>query len=143
MKIFKLTLILLAILATSCEKDDCTCPDTTPDPPVEDPDARDAYVGDYIVTDSVYAFGNFSNISQYIMSVHSGSTSEDTLFFSNYGNTSGELYALEVNGFVSVPNQAGWSGMGVIGSGSIDSLQFYLNYDEDIFNHQAYGEKQE
>lgn len=142
MKIFKLTLILVAILAMGCEKDDCTCPENTPNPPTENPDPREAYVGNYIVTDSVFAFGNFSNTSQFIMSVHYGTTSEDTLFFSNYGNTSGELYALEVNGFVSIPNQAGWSGMGVSGSGSIDSLQFQLNYNEDITSHRSYGEKQ-
>lgn len=138
---FTLAGICLLLMA-SCAKDDCTCPDNEPNDgdPMTDP--REQYVGDYLVSDSLYAFGEFAGLTQYVMSVDYGMTLEDTLFFYNYGNSGDDLFALELNGFVSIPNQIG-SGMGVIGSGSIDSLGFFINYSEDIFEHRAYGVKED
>ena len=97
--------MLVVISLTSCKKEGCTDPQATnySAEATEDdgscilptPDPRDAYVGTYLVTDSLYLFGTFSETVTYTLQVTTGGTSQDTIYLNNLLLTK-HLYLLNI-----------------------------------------------
>lgn len=134
--------LFAALLTTSCKKDDDTTPASTTPPTNTDP--RTAHVGTYLTTDSLWLDGQLYNppFVTYVLSITTGGTSSDTLYFNNLFNDGANYYALYTNNFFSFPSQNVSGPYNLTGSGTFDGTTVHYQTSGDVYVHHGHGEKQ-
>ncbi len=55
--------------------------------PLPPEDSRDKYLGNYLVTDSLFLFGSFSEVKSYSLQITKGNTIKDTIILNNLCNS--------------------------------------------------------
>jgi hypothetical protein len=154
MKLNKIILagIVLVGLATSCKKEGCTNPEATNyDAEAEkddgscvlpDPDPRDPYLGDYLVTDSLYLFESFSEEVTYTLNVSTGGTSSDTVYLNNLWGDGDSYFAIMAGNNFSIPSQQVSGPYYASGSGSFTSDVIRYETSGDAYINEGSGPKQ-
>lgn len=113
-----------AFMFVSCKKDGCTDAAATnyEEKAKKDDgsckynstDSRDQVVGNYLITDSLFVGGVFSEQKVYVLQVTKGETKKDTLYINNFWNEGGSLQAITAGTNFSIPSQMGLSGLGKV-----------------------------
>ncbi len=118
-----------AMMLAGCKKEGCT--DSTasnfnPDAKKDDgsckkslTDSRDLLVGNYLVTDSVFVAGVFSEEKIYVLQITKGNTKKDTVYVNNFWNEGGSLEGITAGINFSIPSQGGVSGLGKVSGGAL------------------------
>lgn len=109
---------------SEAKKDDGTC--TYPEP-----DARDPYLGNYWVTDSLFLFGDFSEQQIYTLTISTGGTSADTIYLNNLWNDGANYYAIMAGSNFSIPSQVVSGPYSASGNG---------NFASDVITYQTSGD---
>lgn len=158
------TIISSIILLTSCEKEDCICPEPvtiietdTLYIVIEDTtqilDTRLQYIGNYIVTDSVFYLSEngtaetYFETTPYIINISTQQTISDTLYFSNLYNYGIPYFSLLGGTYFSFPLQTINFEETFLGTGSFstDIFEFETTVLEDNdpnIRHKVRGIKQ-
>jgi hypothetical protein len=111
-------------------------------PPVQPPaDARAAYLGSWVVVDSLF-FAATPHVQTYVMTISTGGTASDTLFFNNMWNQGNSYYAIMAGTFFSFPSQHVDGPYYMTGSGNRTGTSLTYQTTGDVYLHKGYGEKQ-
>ena len=140
-----LFLALATTLAfTACKKDDDPAPAPTPTPTPAPTDPRAAYTGTWLVTDSLWLAGMLYNppFTTYVLSITTGGTASDTLYFNNLWNDGAAYYALLAGSFFSFPSQNVSGPYDMSGSGTFNGTQLFYQTTGDVYLHRGHGTKQ-
>jgi hypothetical protein len=133
----------LALAFTACKKDDePSSPSGGQTPTPTDP--RAACTGTWLVTDSLWLMGTPYNppFETYVLSISTGGTTSDTLWFNNLWNDGAGYYAILANGFFSFPSQNVSGPYNMSGSGNFNGTDLTYQTSGDVYVHKGYGEKQ-
>ncbi len=147
MKHLNLTLLatLVAILAfTACKKDDDE-PSTPSGGQTTTPtDPRAAFTGTWLVSDSLWLDGQLyiNQPETYVLSISTGGTVSDTLYFNNLWNDGTGYYAILSNNFFSFPSQNVSGPYNMSGNGTFSGTHLVYQTSGDVYVHHGYGEKQ-
>lgn len=156
MKLNKILLvgIILTGLTLSCKKEGCTNSEATnysaeakkddgscilPEPVI---DPRDSYLGNYLVIDTLYLFGSFSETVTYTLQVTTGGTSEDTVYLNNLWNDGSNYFALMAGDNFSIPSQQVSGPYYASGSGNFTSNVITYETSGDAYLNTGTGPKQ-
>jgi hypothetical protein len=156
MKMNKLLLVgfILLGLTISCKKKGCTNPEATnynaeakkddgscilPEP---EPDPRDPYLGNYLVTDTLYLFDSFSEAVTYTLQVTTGETSSDTIYLNNLWNDGSNYYALMAGSNFSIPSQQVSGPYYASGSGNFTGDVITYETSGDAYINEGTGPKE-
>lgn len=143
MKTANLLFVFTALITTfvSCKKEGCMDPLATnynADAKKDDgtcvypePDARDPYLGNYWVTDSLFLFGDFSEQQIYTLSVTTGGTASDTIYLNNLWNDGANYFAIMTGANFSIPSQVVSGPYSASGNG---------NFTSDVITYQTSGD---
>jgi hypothetical protein len=147
--------VLIAMLTmTGCKKEGCTDPVATnydsqakeddgscifPEP---DPDARDPYLGNYFVTDSMWLGGNFYEVKIYTLQVTTGGTKKDTIYLNNLWNGGTNYIALMAGSNFSIPSQQVSGPYYASGNGSFNNNVITYQTSGDVYQNKGTGTKQ-
>ena len=160
MKLNKILLagIILLGLSTSCKKKGCTYSEATnynpeatkddgscilPDPDSDpDPDPRDPYIGNYLVVDTLYMFGSFSEEVTYTLQITTGGTLADTIYLNNLWNDGNNYFALMAGSTFSIPSQQVSGPYFASGSGDFTNNVITYETSGDVFINEGSGPKQ-
>lgn len=147
---FTRTLLLaalgLAVAFTACKKDDDNSSPSSSGgqttPPTTDP--RSAFTGTWLVTDSLWLAGQLytNQPVTYVLSITTGGTASDTLWFNNLWNDGANYYAILANNFFSFPSQQVSGPYYLSGNGTFNGTHLFYQTSGDEFVHHGYGEKQ-
>jgi hypothetical protein len=151
-KLFVLTGIALTALTFSCKKEGCTNPAATNYSAeakkddgsciLPEPDPRDAYVGSYLVTDSLFLFGAFSQEITYVLQVTTGGTASDTIYLNNLWNDGSNYLALMAGNNFSMPTQQVSGPYYASGSGNFTNNIITYQTSGDVYINKGRGPKQ-
>ncbi|HMN05648.1 MAG TPA: hypothetical protein PKD45_07970 [Flavobacteriales bacterium] len=134
----------LAIAFTACKKDDDepSSPSGGQTTPPTDP--RTAYTGTWLVTDSLWLDGMPYDppFETYVLSITTGGTVSDTLWFNNLWNDGTGYYAILANNFFAFPSQNVSGPYNVSGNGTFSGTHLFYQTSGDVYVHHGYGEKQ-
>lgn len=119
------------------KKDDGTC--IFPEP---EPDPRDPYLGNYLVTDTLYLFGSFSETVTYSLEVTTGGTLEDTIYLNNLWNDGNNYIAIMNGSNFSIPSQQVSGPYYASGSGNFTSDVITYETSGDVYINEGKGPKQ-
>jgi len=78
----------------------------------------------------------------YVLSITTGGTAADTLYFNNLWNDGDNYYALYTNNFFSFPSQQVSGPYYLTGSGTFNGTALTYQTMGDIFLHKGHGMKQ-
>mgnify|MGYP000903916542 CR=1 FL=1 len=95
------------------KKDDGSCK-------VPTTDSRDQIVGNYLITDSLFVGGSFSEEKVYVLQVTKGDTKKDTIYLNNLWNEGGSVMAINAGSNFSIPNTGGLSGLGKVSGNTLN-----------------------
>lgn len=152
-KVFILIFILAGSLI-SCKKEGCTDSsavnydaDAKKDNgtcvfPEPEPDPRDPYLGDYLVTDTLYMFGSFYEAVTYTLNVSTGGTSSDTIYLNNLWNDGDNYYAIMTDSSFSMPSQQVSGPYYTSGQGDFNSEVITYETSGDVYVNKGVGPKQ-
>ncbi|HMN06825.1 MAG TPA: hypothetical protein PKD45_13980 [Flavobacteriales bacterium] len=133
----------LAVAFTACKKDDDNAtPSGSQSAPSNDP--RTAFTGSWLVSDSLWLAGQlYTNQPEtYVLSITTGGTASDTLWFNNLWNDGANYYALLSNNFFSFPSQQVSGPYHMSGNGTFSGTHLFYQTSGDVYVHHGYGEKQ-
>lgn len=139
------SLLFLALSSTlalgACKKDDDPVTTPTPTPPS---DPRAAYTGTWLVTDSLWLAGMLYNppFVTYALSITTGGTASDTLYFNNLWNDGAAYHALLAGDSFSLPSQNVSGPYDMTGSGTFNGTQLFYQTTGDVYLHRGHGTKQ-
>ena len=154
MKLNKILLIgiILASLSTSCKKEGCTNPEATNYNAeaneddgsciLPEPDPRDPYLGNYLVTDSLHLFGSFSETVTYTLQITTGGTSADTIYLNNLWNDGSSYFAVITGSNFSIPSQLVSGPYYATGSGNFTNDVITYETSGDVYLNKGSGPKQ-
>ncbi|MBL7898430.1 MAG: hypothetical protein JNJ99_07835 [Crocinitomicaceae bacterium] len=144
--------IILFGLSTSCKKEGCTDSTATnfdADAKKDDgscifpePDPRDPYLGNYLVTDTLYLFGSFSEAVTYTLQVTTGGTSADTIYLNNLWNDGSNYFAIMAGNNFTIPSQQVSGPYYATGSGNFTSNVITYETSGDVYVNNGTGPKQ-
>lgn len=117
------------------KKDDGTCIFPAPDP-------REPYLGNYLVHDSLFLFGSFSEEVTYTLQVTIGGTKSDTVYLNNMWNDGYNLIALLVGNNFSIPSQQISGPYYASGSGNFTNNIISYETSGDVYINKGNGPKQ-
>lgn len=120
------------------KKDDGSCVFPEPEP---EPDVRDPYLGAYLVTDSLFMFGDFVEVETYSLSVTTGGTIQDTLYLNNLWNKGKNYYVLLTGSTFSIPSQEVNSPYYTSGSGLFTGNIINYETSGDAYINKGEGSK--
>lgn len=146
--------IILSISTLSCKKEGCTDSTATnydveakkddgtcvyPEP---EPDPRDPYLGNYLVKDSLFLGGSFSETVTYVLQVTTGSTVSDTIYLNNLWNDGSNYLAIMAGSNFSIPSQQVSGPYYASGSGNFTSNVITYETSGDVYVNEGSGPKQ-
>lgn len=121
--------------------DDCSCiypiEDTT-----SDPDIRDPYIGDYIVRDSLFMMGDFSEVKVYTLSIDYGTTISDTIFLRNFWGNGEDYFAILTDSSFSFPSQQVSGPYYAEGNGDFSNGTIIYETSGDVYINRGEGSKE-
>lgn len=120
---------------SEAKKDDGTCIFPEPDP-------RDLYLGNYLVTDTLYMFGSFSEANIYTLQVTTGGTLSDTIYLNNLWNDGSSYIALLAGSNFSIPSQQVSGPYYASGSGNFTNNIITYETSGDVYINEGAGPKQ-
>jgi hypothetical protein len=143
-----LILIGIVVFSTSCKKEGCTdvnalnynteakkddgsCQYAT--------DPRDAYIGNYLVTDSLFMFGDFSERKIYTLQVTTGGTKKDTIYLNNLSNSGKNFIAIMVGSSFSIPSQQVSEPYYLDGNGNFNGNSVSYQTSGDVYMNKGEG----
>ncbi len=141
MKLHFLTSFLICLLSVSaCKKDDQPA---SPSGSATPTDPRTAYVGNYIMTDSIF-FGTtsstFQGVETYVLQIRIDGSTGDTLFFHNLNNNNVTYFGLRASNFVSFPEQTSPDPLSGTAMFDLPSLSYAI--DKGPFEYIGTGMRQ-
>ncbi len=116
------------------KKDDGTCI-------YPEPDARDPYLGNYWVTDSLFLFGDFNSIETYTLSVTTGGTISDTIYLNNLWNDGANYFAVMAGANFSIPSQVVSGPYSASGNGNFAGNVITYQTSGDVYINKGRGSK--
>ena len=122
---------------TDAEKDDGSC--IFPEP---EPDVRDAYIGSYLVADSLFQFGSFTEVNTYILQVSKGGTVSDTIYLNNLWNDGKNFIAVIAGDNFSIPSQQVSGPYYASGNGNFSNNIIAYQTSGDVYENRGVGPKQ-
>jgi len=122
------------------EKDDGSCDYTDPTPPVLDP--REEFTGSYLVKDSAFINGSFSEVQNYTLLVSYENTVSDTLFFKNLWNDGASYIMILSGNSFTMPSQQVSGPYYASGSGTIQNENIEYTTSGDAYLNIGEGQKQ-
>ncbi|MFT6982524.1 MAG: hypothetical protein ACJAUD_001291 [Crocinitomicaceae bacterium] len=149
-------LLFLGLLAataafTSCKKEGCTdqaASNFSSEADIDDgsctypaPDPRDAYVGSYWVTDSLWLAGSFNEVQIYALSVTTGGTVSDTIYLNNLWNDGSNYIAVMAGGNFSIPSQQVSGPYYASGNGNFQNDTITYQTSGDVYVNKGSGPK--
>lgn len=144
--------IVLACSALSCKKEGCTdVTATNYDAEAKkddgscifpEPDPRDPYLGNYLVTDTLFMFGSFSEANTYTLQVTTGGTSGDTIYLNNLWNDGSNYFAILAGSNFSIPSQQVSGPYYASGSGNFTGNIITYETSGDVYINEGSGPKQ-
>lgn len=134
----------LAIAFTACKKDDDEPSTPSGGQPSTPTDTRAAFTGTWLVTDSLWLAGMPYDppFTTYVLSITTGGTVSDTLYFNNLWNDGANYYALLAGNFFSFPSQHVSGPYNMSGNGTFNGTHLFYQTSGDVYVHHGYGEKQ-
>lgn len=117
------------------KKDDGSC--TYPDP-----DPREPFLGNYLVTDSLFMFGSFSEATTYTLEVTTGGTSGDTIYLNNLWNDGSDYLAVLNGDNFTIPSQQVSGPYYATGSGNFTNNIITYETSGDVYVNEGTGPKQ-
>lgn len=146
----------LIILMSSCQTEGCTDPlalnynpDATKDnasciypEPEPEPDIREPYIGNYLVTDSLFMLGEFNSVKEYTLSVSLENTVADTIYLKNLWGDANSYYAILNNSSFNIPSQQVSGPYHTTGNGNICNRTITYETSGDVYLHKGHGSKQ-
>ncbi len=134
----------LAITFTACKKDDDEPSSPSGSQGTTPTDPRAAYTGNWLVTDSLWLMGTPCNppFETYVISITTGDTVSNTLWFNNLWNDGTGYYAIFSNNSFSYPSQNVSGPYNMSGSGAFSGTHLFYQTSGDVCVHHGYGEKQ-
>ncbi len=157
MKNLKLLLfcVIFGSILTGCKTEGCTDPlalNYNPDATEEDcsciypeepePDVRDPYIGSYLVTDSLFMFGDIYSIKEYTLILSLENTISDTVFLQNLWGDGNPYYAYLNDSSFNIPSQQVSGPYYTEGNGNISNGTITYETSGDVYLHKGYGIKQ-
>lgn len=149
-----LLMSLICFSTLSCKKEGCTDSNATNYDanakendgsciyPESEPDERDPYVGNYLVTDTLYLSGSFAETVTYTLQVTTGGTQSDTLYFNNLWNDGNNFIALMAGSNFSIPSQQVSGPYYASGSGNFANDIITYQTSGDVYVNEGVGPKQ-
>lgn len=116
--------------------------DDNPKPGPGNNDPRSAYTGSYTVTDTLWIAGSATAPENFVLSITTGNTASDTLYFNNMWNQGYSVYALLSGNFFSFPSQQIDGPYYMTGSGNFNGSALYYSTSGDSYVNHGYGTKQ-
>jgi hypothetical protein len=117
------------------KKDDGSCTYPAPDP-------RDAYIGNYWVTDSTWLAGPFYEVQTYALNISTGGTASDTIYLNNLWNDGANYIAVMAGGNFSIPLQQVSGPYYATGSGNFQNDIITYETSGDVYVNEGSGPKQ-
>lgn len=117
------------------KKDDGSCIFPQPDP-------RDPYLGSFLVTDTLYMFGSFSEAVTYTLQVTTGGTSADTIQLNNLWNDGSNYIAIMNGSSFTIPSQQVSGPYYATGSGNFTNDVITYETSGDVYLNKGTGPKQ-
>ena len=150
-ELISLTIIMVVILScVGCKKEGCTDPTAINysdkakknDGSCEYALALGAeYIGNYVVSDSLFMFGTFDHITNYTLNVSTGGPGSDTLYFSNFWGDGATYYALISGTSFNIPSQQVSGPYYATGSGNFNGNNITYQTSGDVYINRGTGAK--
>jgi len=146
--------LITMLVIKSCKKEGCTDPAATnydskakkndgsciyPDP---DPDPREPYLGNYLVTDSMWLSGSFYQVETYTLQVTTGGTVSDTIYLNNLWNDGAGYIAIMAGSNFSIPSQQVSGPYYASGNGNFNNNVITYQTSGDVYLNKGTGPKQ-
>lgn len=122
---------------SEAKKDDGTC--VYPEPV---PDDREPYLGNYLVTDSLFMFGTYDTQTTYTLNVSTGGTVSDTIYLNNLWDDGINYFAILSGLNFSIPSQQVSGPYYASGSGNFTNDVITYQTSGDIYINKGNGPKQ-
>lgn len=140
------------LVITGCKKEGCTDPVATNyDSKAKkndgscvypEPDPREPYLGNYLVTDSLFAFGSFDQTTTYVLQITTGGTTSDTIYLNNLWNDGAAYIAIMAGSNFSIPSQQVSGPYYASGDGNFASNVITYETSGDVYLNKGTGPKQ-
>lgn len=146
--IFVLTGLITVFAITGCKKKGCTdatAANYNSEAKKDDgschyaPDPRDAYTGSYLVTDSLFMMGSFSEIKVYTLQVSTGGTKKDTIYLNNLSDSGKNFHAILTGSNFSIPSQQVSGPYYLNGNGNFGNNAISYQTSGDVYVNKGEG----
>lgn len=147
-------IFITMLIITGCKKEGCTDSNATnynseakkndgsciyPEP---DPDPREPFLGNYLVTDSMWLSGSFYQVETYTLQVTTGGTLSDTIYLNNLWNDGAGYIAIMAGSNFSIPSQQVSGPYYASGNGNFNSNVITYQTSGDVYLNKGTGPKQ-
>ena len=122
---------------SEAKKDNGTCVYHLPEP-----DPRDQYLGNYLVTDSTFMMGDFYEVKTYTLQVTTGSSNGDTIFLNNLWGRGRAFVAIMSGSNFSIPSQQVDGPYYADGNGKFEGNTIVFTTSGDVYMNKGAGTKQ-
>ncbi len=154
LNVFVIVALAVMVIMVGCQKEGCTDSNAlnydskakkdngTCVYPVQEPDLRDPYLGNYLVTDSSFMLDDFSQEKIYTLQITTGSTKSDTIYLNNLWNDGRAYIAIMSGNNFSIPSQQVDGPYYASGSGKFEDNSISYTTSGDVYMNKGVGIKQ-